>query len=164
MDDYEVRFNDVLLDIFDGILITEEKALRTGSFSDLTIAELHTLESIGLYDTKTMSETAAALGVTTGTLTVAVDRLVRKGYVTRERDMGDRRIVRVKLTRKGKLAYRIHNKFHRLLVERITDGLDEERRDILLGMLENISGFIREQVRRYDYERRSIRGELTKET
>jgi DNA-binding MarR family transcriptional regulator len=164
MDDYEVRFNEVLLDIFDGILITEEKALRTGSFSDLTIAELHTLESIGLYDAKTMSETAADLGVTTGTLTVAVDRLVRKGYVNRERDQEDRRIVRVMLTKKGKLAHRIHSKFHHLLVERITHGLDDDRRAILLDMLENISGFIREQVRRYDYERLSVRGDLAKET
>ncbi|MBP7402759.1 MAG: winged helix-turn-helix transcriptional regulator [Clostridia bacterium] len=164
MADYEKQFNDVLLDIFDGILITEEKALRTGSFSDLTIAEMHTLESIGLYDARTMSETAATLGVTTGTLTVAVDRLVRKGYVRRERDLYDRRIVRVMLTKKGKLAYRIHSKFHRLLVERITNGLDEDRRTLLLGMLENIAGFIHEQVRRYDYERLSVRGQLGKES
>lgn len=163
MDDYEEKFNDVLLDIFDGILITEEKALRTGSFSDLTIAELHTLESIGPYDARTMSETAATLGVTTGTLTVAVDRLVRKGYVKRERDQNDRRIVRVMLTKKGKLAYRIHSKFHHLLVERITHGLDEERRTILLDMLDNISGFIREQVRRYDYERGTVNGGTAKE-
>jgi DNA-binding MarR family transcriptional regulator len=164
MDDYEVRFNDVLLDIFDGILITEEKALRTGNFSDLTIAEMHTLESIGLYEARTMSETAARLGVTTGTLTVAVDRLVRKGYVIRERDQADRRIVRVMLTRKGKLAYRIHSRFHHLLVERITHGLDENRREILLDMLENIDGFIREQVRRYDHERLSVSRRLSKES
>ena len=149
MDDYESRLSNVLLDIFDGILITEEKALRTGRFSDLTIAEMHTLESVGLYDAKTMSETAAELGVTTGTLTVAIDRLVRKGYVVRHRDNADRRVVRVTLTRKGKLAYRIHNKFHRLLVERITEGMSDERRAILMDMLDSISGFIREQVKRY---------------
>jgi DNA-binding MarR family transcriptional regulator len=111
-----------------------------------------------------MSETAARLGVTTGTLTVAVDRLVRKGYVTRERDQTDRRIVRVMLTKKGKLAYRIHSRFHHLLVERITHGLDEKRREILLDMLENIDGFIREQVRRYDYERRSVNRRFSKES
>ena len=153
MDNYESRFNTVLLDIFDGILITEEKALRNGNFNDLTIAEMHTLESVGLYEARTMSETAARLGVTTGTLTVAIDRLVRKGYVRRERDQSDRRIVRVMLTKKGKLAYRIHSRFHHLLVERITNGLDDGQRKILLDMLENIDGFIREQVRRYDHER-----------
>ncbi len=164
MDHYESRFNTVLLDIFDGILITEEKALRNGNFNDLTIAEMHTLESVGLYEARTMSETAARLGVTTGTLTVAIDRLVRKGYVRRERDQTDRRIVRVMLTKKGKLAYRIHSRFHHLLVERITDGLDDGQRKILLDMLENIDGFIREQVRRYDHERLPANRRVFKES
>ena len=79
MQDYDQKVNDLMLDIFDKILVTEEKALSKGYFKDLSVAEMHTLESIGLYDSKTMSETAADLGVTTGTLTVAVDRLVRKG-------------------------------------------------------------------------------------
>ena len=71
MNEYDNIINDLLLDIFDKILVTEEKALRKGSFNDLSVAEMHTLEGIGLYETRTMSETAANLGITTGTLTVA---------------------------------------------------------------------------------------------
>ncbi len=41
-----------MLDIFDKILVTEEKALSKGYFKDLSVAEMHTLESIGLYDSK----------------------------------------------------------------------------------------------------------------
>lgn len=150
MNDQESHVNDLLLEIFENILVTEQKALRRGSFSDLSIAEMHTLEGIGLYDAHTMSETAARLEITTGTLTVAVDKLVRKGYVERLRDEADRRIVRVKLTRKGKLAYRLHMKFHTLLVERLLLPLDDTGRKTLIQTLETIDSFVREQYRRYN--------------
>jgi DNA-binding MarR family transcriptional regulator len=149
MNAYDSKINELLLDIFDRILVTEEKALSKGNFSDLSIAEMHTLEGIGLYDTRTMSETAATLGITTGTLTVAVDRLVRKAYVERRRDMSDRRVVRVRLTKKGKLAYRMHSKFHTLLVDRIVEPLSEAERDMLLKLLSSISGFVGDQYRKY---------------
>lgn len=150
MQEYDQRVNDLMLDIFDKILVTEELALSKGYFKDLSVAEMHTLESIGLYDSKTMSETAAALGVTTGTLTVAVDRLVRKNYVQRRRDDHDRRVVRVQLTRQGKLAYRMHHKFHTLLVDRLIEPLDENQREIFLSTLQSISDFVNEQSRKYN--------------
>jgi DNA-binding MarR family transcriptional regulator len=149
MNDYESKINRLLLDIFDKILVTEEKALSKGTFRDLSVAEMHTLEGIGLYGSRTMSETAATLGITTGTLTVAIDRLVRKNYVDRNRDPADRRVVRIELTHKGKLAYRMHNKFHTLLVDRLTDPLSADQQGTLLETLQGIAQFINEQYQRY---------------
>jgi len=123
--------------------------LRKGNFRDLSVAEMHTLEGIGLYGSWTMSETAATLGITTGTLTVAIDRLVRKNYVDRNRDPADRRVVRIELTHKGKLAYRMHNKFHTLLVDRLTSPLSEMQQQSLLDTLQGIALFINEQYQRY---------------
>ncbi len=152
MNDYDRQVNGLLLDIYDKILVTEEKALSRGMFKDISVAEMHTLEGIGLYGSRTMTETAAILGITTGTLTVAIDRLVRKGYVERRRDTVDRRVVRIRLTKKGKLAYRMHNKFHTLLVDRLVEPLDEQQRQVLLTTLASISGFITEQYQRYMHE------------
>ena len=149
MNDYEKKINELLLDIYDKILVTEEKALSKGIFKDISVAEMHTLEGIGLYGNKTMSETAATLGITTGTLTVAIDRLVRKGYVERRRDLEDRRVVRIELTKKGKLAYRMHNKFHTLLVDRLISPLDEPQREVLMQTLTCIADFITDQYQRY---------------
>lgn len=150
MNEYDSIVNELLLDIFDKILVTEEKALSKSNFSDLSIAEMHTLEGIGLYDTRTMSETAARLGITTGTLTVAIDRLVRKGYVERKRDTSDRRVVRVRLTKKGKLAFRMHSKFHTLLVDRIVEPLSSSDRDLLVQLLTRVSEFVGDQYSRYN--------------
>lgn len=149
MNEYEKQINNLLLNIYDKILVTEEKALSKGIFGDISVAEMHTLEGIGLYGNRTMSETAATLGVTTGTLTVAIDRLVRKEYVERHRDPSDRRVVRIELTKKGKLAFRMHNKFHTLLVDRLTHPLDEIQRQVLLDTLLGISDFTSEQYQRY---------------
>lgn len=149
MNDYDSRVNELLVRIFDKIIVTEQKALQVGSFGDLSIAEMHTLEGIGLYESKTMTETANELNVTTGTLTVAIDRLVRKGYVDRQRDTQDKRIVRIKLTKKGKLAYRLHLKFHTLLVDRITGPLAENERNLLVKVLTSVATFVDEQDQKY---------------
>jgi DNA-binding MarR family transcriptional regulator len=145
----EHEFAESLLRIFDSVLLTEEKALSKGYFPDLSIAELHTIESIGPYEARAMSETAQRLGITTGTLTVAIDRLVKKGYVERNRDTKDRRVVRINLTRKGKLAYRIHSKFHTILVKRIMDPLNDDQQVLLTGMVKNIEELIAEQYKKY---------------
>ena len=99
-----------------------------------------------------MSETASRLGITTGTLTVAIDRLVRKGYVERYRDSKDRRVVRICLTRQGKLAYRMHAKFHKLLVRRIMDPLAPDDRERLAALVREIDSFIKEQYEKYSQE------------
>ena len=36
----------LLVQIFDNVLLTEEKALQKGYFSDLSLAEMHALEAI----------------------------------------------------------------------------------------------------------------------
>jgi len=149
MDSNEKDFAESLLRIFDNVLLTEGMALSKGYFSDLSIAELHTLNAIGPYEARTMTETANILGITVGTLTVAIDRLVKKEYVERQRDTKDRRIVRISLTRQGKLAYRMHSKFHRVLVKRIMDPLSEEEKAILTKTIAEIDAFVEDQYKKY---------------
>jgi DNA-binding MarR family transcriptional regulator len=51
------------------------------------------------------SSDVAARGLSSpGTLTSVVDRLVREGYVERRRDAGDRRVVRLFVTERGRRA------------------------------------------------------------
>ena len=43
----------------------------------------------------------------------------------------------------------MHNKFHTLLVDRLTDPLDDRQKQILLDTLDQIARFVGEQYRRY---------------
>src|SRR3970040_2400036 len=49
----------------------------------------------------TLNELARHMGVTAATMSIAIDRLERKGYVVRLRDAGDRRRVHLRLTSAG---------------------------------------------------------------
>ena len=144
MDHTRKTINALLLKTFNDSLIIEQTALKQGVFSDLTIAEMHTIEAIGLFDQKTMGQVARELSVTVGTLTVAVNSLVKKSYVERFRVDEDRRLVKVKLSKRGRVAFRMHRKFHEDLIRHTMDGLSEEEERILESALLKLNGFIKE--------------------
>ena len=121
------EINGYLVSIFNDVLMIEERTLQTSQFKDVSIKEMHTIDAIGMYQEHTTSEVAKKLGITAGTLTVSVNYLGRKGYVNRVRSEKDRRVVKLALTKQGRLLYRLHDKFHRDMVrETLTEMSEEE--------------------------------------
>jgi DNA-binding MarR family transcriptional regulator len=133
--------NELFVNTFNDILSIEQKALQSGTFKDLSVTEIHTIEAIGMYGTKTMSEVAGILGITVGTLTTAINHLVRKEYVIRKKSEEDRRVVQISLTRKGKLAFRVHEKFHADMVRAIIEELTQEEEEVLIRSLDKLNSF-----------------------
>ena len=74
-----------------------------------------------------MSEVAGKLEITVGTLTTAINRLVKKGYVERERKEEDRRIVRIRLTKKGQLVHRLHEKYHQDMINNVIQSKVQDK-------------------------------------
>lgn len=136
--------NDYLVSVFNDILTIEESELKKSQFNDLSITEMHTIEVIGMYKKKTSSEVAKELSITVGTLTVAINNLVKKGYVERLRSEDDRRVVKLGLTKKGKLLFRVHQHFHREMVKNILKGMEQEEEQALLRALKNLHDFLQE--------------------
>lgn len=139
-----VEINKMLVEVYDDVNHIEEYSIKKGVFSDLSITEIHTIEAVGLYSTKTMSEIAAELEITMGTLTTAVDRLIKKDYMERNRSNTDRRIVNVSLTKRGKLAYRIHEKFHLDMVKAIMNDFTAQEEEILLIALGKLNRHLKD--------------------
>lgn len=136
--------NDYLVSVFNDILTIEESELRKSQFNDLSIKEMHTIEAIGMYKKKTSSEVAKELSITVGTLTVAINNLVKKGYVERLRSEDDRRVVKLGLTKKGKLLYRVHQHFHRQMVKNVLNGMEKPEEQALLKALKNLHDYLQE--------------------
>jgi DNA-binding MarR family transcriptional regulator len=136
--------NRILVEIYDDIINIEEYSIKNGAFNDLSITEIHTIEAVGMYGSKTMSEIASKLDITMGTLTTAIDKLIKKGYVERSRSQVDRRIVNVSLSNKGKLAYRIHEKFHLDMVKAIMNDFNPEEEEILLVALDKLNKHLKD--------------------
>lgn len=142
MDELIPEINSYLVTIFNEIMTIEEGALQSSSFNDLSIKEMHTIEAIGMYGVHTTTEVSRKLSVTVGTLTVSVNNLVKKGYVERIRNDNDRRVVKLGLTKKGRLLYRLHDKFHRDMVKETLEGLNREEAEMLIKGLRNLHIFL----------------------
>jgi Transcriptional regulators len=138
--------NEVLVDLFNDILNIEHKALSATKFKDLSISEIHTIEAV-TYQERTMSEVARNLNITTGTLTIAINNLVNKGYVKRKRNEDDRRVVLVSLTQSGKVVFRIHKKFHDDMVKATIEGLNPNEQELLINSLSKLNKFFREKYK-----------------
>ena len=133
--------NEILVKLFRSINDIEEQSIRTEEYKNVTTNDMHVIEAIGLDSPKNMTAVAKSLGVTTGTLTIAVNSLVKKGFVDRVRSEEDRRVVLVSLTDKGKNAYRHHQKFHTEMIDAVVATLDEEEKRVLTKALRNLNGF-----------------------
>lgn len=85
-----------------------------------------------------MSELSRVCGIRLSTLTRVIDRLVERGFVERGQDLSDRRVVRVRLTEKGKEVVGNFEVARKKKIARILDKLSQEEREKLVGFLENI--------------------------
>jgi len=104
----------------------------------LTLPQMHTLEILGANDDLQMKELAGKMGVTTGTLTVVVDRLESKGLVERNPHERDRRSIRVSLTPEGQKRFLEHHKLHVQLTQEITSVLQAEEVDSFTALMEKV--------------------------
>jgi len=106
--------------------------------SELTPGQMHAIEIIGHEKSLRMKELAEKLGVTTGTLTVTVDKLERKGLIERRRHETDRRSYRVELTEAGEKHFASHHEYHLKLTEEIVGGLTPEEMKCFGHVLEKV--------------------------
>ena len=102
---------------------------------ELTLGQMHAIEIIGHRKSLRMRELAAKLGVTTGTLTVMVDRLERLGLIERRPHETDRRSFLVVLTAAGEKHFARHHGYHLKLAEEIFAGLSAEELETFEGLL-----------------------------
>ncbi len=141
--DISNTLNEVLVRLFRDINTLEERAIRTEEYKDVTANDMHVIEAIGLNEDKNMSAVAKKLSITMGSLTTAVNHLVKKQYVERSRSEEDRRVVFLKLTEKGVAAYRHHEEYHRQMTEAVLARLDESDMPIVMKVLDAVNDFFK---------------------
>ncbi|MDE6956620.1 MAG: winged helix DNA-binding protein [Lachnospiraceae bacterium] len=142
MQTYEV-INDILVNLFNEILKREEEAIITEEFKDISNNDMHVIEAVGIGEGDNMSSVAKKLDITVGSLTTAMNSLVNKKYVIRERSEQDRRVVNVRLTEKGKRAFFHHQEYHHKMTEAVIQSLKEEEIPVLVKTLKGLSEFFR---------------------
>jgi DNA-binding MarR family transcriptional regulator len=141
--DAQKTINEVLVTLFNEIWQLEGDAIITEEFKDISNNDMHVIEAIGLGEGNSMTKIAKKLSITVGSLTIAMNNLVLKGYVLRQRSEKDRRVVNVKLTDKGENAYYHHENYHKQMVEAVIEHLNDDETEVLIGSLEKLMYFFR---------------------
>ena len=136
--------NQFLVEVF-GQILKAEAACLAGK--DLSLRELHLIDAVcravDQGGDNRSTAIAAALGITAGTLTSAVNLLEKKGYLLRRRDERDKRVVHLLPTERGRAADARHRDFHRQMVAHVLDGLTDEEAEGTLRALGRVAEFFR---------------------
>ncbi len=139
MEQLDEVLEKMMLQGFEKILANEESLLKT--LGTLGVKEYNTLDTIWKL-TKTKSNTAnniaKALNITAGTLTTNLQRLTDKGYVYKERDTMDKRVVYVFLTPTGVGLRRSRETAHKKLLRQALLRLSDSEKVALCSLLNKI--------------------------
>src|SRR5262245_26731490 len=104
------------------------------------------LDHLDEVDPITLNGLARHMGVTAGTMSLTIDRLERKGYVMRVRDVADRRRVHVRLTSAGVRVREASSVLDPPLVEAMVARLSDDDRQAAIRGLELLARAAQEQM------------------
>lgn len=141
MEQAKEMLNDVLVKIFNQIMFSEEATLQEKTNGKITIRNIHILEAIAnaeLENKTNITSIAKTLNITTGTLTVALNKLQKQGYIIKKQSDKDKRIFYVALTKEGKRINKIHADYHKDMVNFIVNNLSTKEEANLIDLLSKV--------------------------
>lgn len=137
------KYNGLLISIYSNLMLREITAIKRGAMRDLSFHEIHTIELIGDLGGATVTELARAARVTQSTMSTMVDKLVKNRTIGRTRSEDDRRIVHVRLTRRGRKAYGEHKKVHEEVTRSWLSVLSKREQQVILQVMQKIDAALR---------------------
>lgn len=145
---FQKLLNNMLMEVYHNIVRVEEVFLQRNSRINLAIKEMHLIECIGQEPEtgKTISEIADYLKVAKPSVTVAVNKLEKKGYLNKNGCHTDGRVVRVTLTREGRKVDAYHKRYHMSMIHEIENEFGEDEREMLVRVIAKLNKFFEKSV------------------
>lgn len=144
MGPFSNELNELLVSTYREIGRIEELVLQSLSDDTLSIAELHMLDVVGR-EGCTVTEIAQNMAISMPSATIAVKKLEKKGYVTKEKDPDDARRVCIRLTLLGRKAEAAHRWFHRQMVNNVEKTVTQDEQELLLRVIRSLEEFFRKK-------------------
>ena len=137
------RINDII-----PIMIREFARYQVNELSKgkITLPQFLILDFLEKSGEAKMSGLANFMAVSTAAMTGTVDRLVRYGYVTRELEPEDRRVIKIKITLKGRELVKKINSQRRQMIIDIFGKISEADRSDYLRVLTKIEEILSRQA------------------
>lgn len=126
------KLNHALTEFYDKMSSWEQSVVKETGYS---LAQVHTIEVLGNHGALRMKELAQKLSITTGTLTVQIEKLVKAELIERCPHPEDRRAIVVTLTPEGQKIHSHHNQLHLSLVKELTADIPTDQSEMLLNCL-----------------------------
>ncbi|MDR8523699.1 MarR family winged helix-turn-helix transcriptional regulator [Shewanella fidelis] len=136
MKNQDDSLNHAMIEFYEKLSSWEMAVVKDKGFS---LPQVHTVEILGLNGPMRMKELAQKIGITTGTLTVQIDKMVDAGLVVRVPHANDRRSILIELTESGQQMFAEHDKLHMQLTHDLTAKFDDSERTMLLDFFERIN-------------------------
>ena len=130
------QLHHVIVEFYEKLTSWEYAVVRDKGFS---LSQVHTIELLGVHGAMRMKELADKIGVTTGTLTVQIDKMVDAGWVKRVAHATDRRSILVELTPLGQTLFTEHDALHLQLTNELTATFNASERRELLRLFEKMN-------------------------
>ena len=133
---YKKKMKTVMLNTVNMVTKTEEAIIRRTSVNkDLSVAEIHTLVAVGRHQPKTMGDIARELLINVSTLSIAIKKLEKKGFV-----------VRIELTERGDEALAYHEKFYFELASEVMANMNDAEKRAHLKIMERFMKFFENKL------------------
>jgi len=118
--------------------LMREQTVGHGTHCTLSIAQIKVLSIAKDGGTPTMKEIANSLLITSPSATVAINQLVKNGHLERISDEKDRRIIRLKITPKGKKTFDDHYKIFIEKIGEVLKKLNNQEKAAFAGIFKKI--------------------------
>jgi MarR family transcriptional regulator, 2-MHQ and catechol-resistance regulon repressor len=125
----------VLMKAFQGLMPHAAESIDRTELGDSDFRVLEALLHKGPLPVNTLGP---KVWLTPGSISVAVDRLVKKGFVSRKDHPGDRRVRQVELTPKGRALITRGFREHAAAMETVVSVLSKNERLTLLRLLKKL--------------------------
>ncbi|MDD5673709.1 MAG: MarR family transcriptional regulator, partial [Chitinivibrionales bacterium] len=107
-------------------------------FADLSVTQIHYLDAIRHLEKPTISELAKHQKVSRPTVTIALEKLARQGYLTKVSSLKDHRVSNVHLTKKGLKISELHDKIHQGYARYFENALGKAELGELVALLNKV--------------------------
>lgn len=113
----------------------------------VTLSQCHTLDVLSKNRDLSMNELSRQMGLAKSTMTRIVNTMVRKGWIERKKEEGDKRRVSVCLTLDGKKMTENLNQSSKEYVQRILKNLPQEKIPEVVESLKWIIRSVEKEIR-----------------
>lgn len=127
-----MTLSNCIVEFFEKLSTWEEKIVKD---TGLSLPNMHTIEILGIFGELRMKELASKIGVTTGTLTITIDKLEKKGLVKRVPNPSDRRSYLITLTNEGLTVHKEHTLAHNEMTNKCLKDFSDKDKQTFLELL-----------------------------